>query len=156
MPPPPMSTKEGASNGQWQGPLVMLQPVLIIALVVWVKFIFGYVLSLFSAPVVRMCAEQLKDCVFEWRCFASLASAWQPDTYLTLCHPLTAEECHACLVQHHVVFNLYVSECLHQGMPNTVPFNLALLLLILTKKLNVVFVLCCQRWHTWVTTAFLP
>lgn len=48
-----------------------------------------------------------------------------PPSPLTLCRPLTADECGAGSVQRQVVFNLYVA--------NTVPFDLALLLVILTK-----------------------
>lgn len=155
MPPPPKSTEEEASNGQWQGPLVMLQPVLTIALALWVNFIFGNMLTLFSAswhmnmwaPVVRMCAEKLKDCVFEGRWSASLHThTWPKSLHLpSLC---TGEQASATLPRCGVMScSTYIFQCLHQSIANTVPFNLALLLLILTEKLNGVFVLCCQRWH---------
>lgn len=147
MPPPPMSTGAEASNGQWQWPLVRLQPVLIIALVLWVKFIYGYVLSLFFAfshktRELLLCVEQLKDCAFGWRCSASLASAtWGPDTYMTNVPPSPLTVRRPCVL------------CL-ESISSAVPFNLALLLLEMTKKLTVVFVVCCQRWHTWVTNSF--
>lgn len=165
MPPPPMSTEEEASNGQWQGPVVMLQPVLIIALERWVKFIFAYVLSLISASWHRTWELLLSECVQKsWRTvclngvcvFIFSVVAWRMPDGSSSSSPDFVPSSNSRRRRRHLVFNLYVSECLHLSIPNTLPSNVALLLLILTKMLNVVFVLCCQRWHAWVATSFLP
>lgn len=61
---------------------------------------------------------------FEW---AMTGTASDAAACIDYCFSIVSE------VQCQLVFN-----CLHQSIPNTAPFNLALLLLILTKKLNVV------------------
>lgn len=151
MPPPPMSTEEEASNGQWQGPLVMLQPALLIAF------------SIVSEDHIWLCVVLIL-CILTQKMWAPVVclngGALQrhtrkvPPSPLTLWRPSTADERHACTVQHRVVFALYISESLHPSLPNTVPFNVALLLLILTKKAECG--LCSLLSKVTYTSSLLP